>query len=83
MRRKSLIVQMLNVWHFLKSPATDWKAKVGVALAVGYLVFPIDLLPDVVPFVGWLDDLGFGALAAWYLMRATQKHFSEKDLNKK
>jgi len=26
--------------------------------AVAYIVLPIDLVPDVVPVVGWLDDLG-------------------------
>ncbi len=32
--------------------------------AVVYVLFPVDLLPDVVPFLGWLDDLGVIGLTA-------------------
>ncbi len=41
-------------------------------LAVVYAVSPIDLLPDVIPVVGWLDDglvLWFGLTQAWLAMR--------------
>lgn len=36
-------------------------------LAILYVISPIDLIPDVLPILGWLDDLGVIALAlqAW------------------
>ncbi len=34
-----------------------WKATLGVLLATIYLVSPIDLLPDFIVAIGWLDDL--------------------------
>lgn len=43
-------------------------------LAVIYAVSPIDLLPDVIPVVGWLDDglvLWFGLSQAWKAMRGS------------
>jgi uncharacterized membrane protein YkvA (DUF1232 family) len=38
-------------------PALPEAAKVALALAALYLLSPIDLLPDVIPLAGWLDDL--------------------------
>jgi uncharacterized membrane protein YkvA (DUF1232 family) len=32
-------------------------------LGLIYLVSPLDLLPDFLPIIGWMDDL----LVAWYL----------------
>ncbi len=36
--------------------------KLIVVLILGaiYIIFPIDFIPDVLPFFGWLDDLGVG-----------------------
>ncbi len=43
--------------------ATWKRALIGV-LALLYVLSPLDLVPDVIPFVGWLDDLGVLAWAA-------------------
>lgn len=34
--------------------------------AVAYLLLPIDLVPDFIPVVGFLDDLGAGLLALYF-----------------
>ena len=40
-----------------RHPKTPWYAKVGAALVVGYALNPIDLIPDFIPVLGYLDDL--------------------------
>ena len=40
-----------------RHPATPWYAKVFVAGVVAYAFSPIDLIPDFVPVLGYLDDL--------------------------
>jgi len=40
-----------------RDPRTPWYAKLLVAAIVAYALSPIDLIPDFVPVVGYLDDL--------------------------
>ena len=40
-----------------KDPRTPWYAKVIAAIVVGYAFSPIDLIPDPIPILGYLDDL--------------------------
>lgn len=71
---KQLIPHWRNIWRFIRDPKSDWKPKALVALAVLYLVWPLDLVPDLIPFLGWLDDLGLDVVAVWYLMHATNQY---------
>lgn len=41
----------------LRDPDARWDHKVLSAVAILYLVAPIDLIPDVIPVIGYLDDL--------------------------
>jgi uncharacterized membrane protein YkvA (DUF1232 family) len=40
-----------------RHPRVPWYAKVFAALIIGYALSPIDLIPDFVPVIGYLDDL--------------------------
>jgi uncharacterized membrane protein YkvA (DUF1232 family) len=40
-----------------RDPRTPWYAKLLAAAVVAYAVSPLDLLPDFVPVLGYLDDL--------------------------
>jgi uncharacterized membrane protein YkvA (DUF1232 family) len=40
-----------------RDPRVPWYAKAFAALVVGYAFSPIDLVPDFVPVLGYLDDL--------------------------
>ena len=41
----------------LKDPRTGWKARLLAALCVAYTLSPVDLIPDFIPVLGYLDDL--------------------------
>ncbi len=40
-----------------RDPRVPWHAKLFAALVVGYAFSPIDLIPDPIPVLGYLDDL--------------------------
>ena len=40
-----------------KDPRVPWYAKVFMAVVIGYAISPIDLIPDFIPVLGYLDDL--------------------------
>ena len=40
-----------------RDPRVPWPAKIIVLLVVAYLLSPIDLIPDFIPVLGYLDDI--------------------------
>lgn len=48
-------IQVLIIAY--SDPRTHWTAKLLIGITVGYLLSPIDLIPDFIPFLGILDDL--------------------------
>ena len=47
----------LALYLAARHPLTPWYAKVVVAAIVAYALSPIDLIPDFVPILGYVDDL--------------------------
>ena len=52
-----------------RDPRTPWYAKALVVCVIAYAVSPIDLIPDVVPIVGYLDDLLLLPLGIYVAMK--------------
>jgi len=44
------------IWALLRNRSTPIASKILIFLALAYLVFPIDFLPDIIPLLGWIDD---------------------------
>jgi uncharacterized membrane protein YkvA (DUF1232 family) len=46
----------LALWFALRHPRTPGWIKLGLLLVVAYALSPIDLIPDFIPVIGYLDD---------------------------
>lgn len=53
-----VIYNALLLYYALQSPDTPGWAKTVILGALGYFIAPIDIIPDVTPAVGFVDDLG-------------------------
>lgn len=47
----------VTLWFAAKSPATPWYAKALGLFVVAYALSPIDLIPDFIPVLGYVDDI--------------------------
>ena len=56
-RVRQLKAETYALYLAYKDPRVQWYAKVFAACVVGYAFSPIDLIPDPVPVLGYLDDL--------------------------
>ena len=47
---------MIAVWIAARDPRTPWYAKLLAMAVAAYALSPIDLIPDFIPVLGYLDD---------------------------
>jgi uncharacterized membrane protein YkvA (DUF1232 family) len=48
---------VLALWIAARDPRVPWHAKALAAMVAAYALSPIDLIPDFIPVLGYLDDL--------------------------
>lgn len=68
---KSLKLNIYILYLSYRHPKTPWYAKALSLLIVAYALSPIDLIPDVIPVLGYLDEvilLPLGILGAFTLI---------------
>ena len=56
-RVKELKIEVYAIYLVYKDPRVAWYARIFAACVVGYAFSPIDLIPDFIPVLGYLDDL--------------------------
>lgn len=56
-RVKQLKKETYAIYLACKDPRVPWYARVFAGFVVAYAFSPIDLIPDAIPILGYLDDL--------------------------
>jgi uncharacterized membrane protein YkvA (DUF1232 family) len=63
-----------RLWFALRHPDAPAWLKLGTALIVLYVLSPIDLIPDAIPVLGWVDDLVIVPFAIRFLLNHLPAH---------
>ncbi len=54
---KALKTELYALYLAIRHPRTPWQAKALAFLTLAYALSPVDLIPDFIPVIGYLDDL--------------------------
>ena len=60
---------VMTLWFARRDPRTPWHAKALVVFVVAYALSPIDLIPDFIPVLGFVDDAILLPLLIWAAVR--------------
>ncbi|HCL3894797.1 TPA: DUF1232 domain-containing protein, partial [Pseudomonas aeruginosa] len=70
------------LYYAAQTPQTPAWAKATIYGALGYFILPVDAIPDVLPGVGYTDDLGIIAAAitavSMYITEDVKRQASQK-----
>jgi uncharacterized membrane protein YkvA (DUF1232 family) len=68
-RVRQLKAEAYALYLAYRDPRVPWYARLLAAVVVGYAFCPIDLIPDFVPVLGYLDDLLLVPLGIWLALK--------------
>ncbi len=68
-RARQLKAETYALYLAYRDPRTPWYARIWAAVVVGYAFSPIDLIPDFIPVLGYLDDLVLVPLGIWLALK--------------
>ena len=77
-RASQLKVETYALYLACRHPGTPWYAKACAACVVGYALSPIDLIPDFIPVLGYLDDFIIVPLGVTLVLRMIPKPIMEE-----
>lgn len=60
---------VIALWLAARDPRVSWGAKLLAAVIAAYALSPLDLIPDFVPVLGYLDDLILIPAGIWLATR--------------
>ncbi len=70
----------LALFYCLKDPSTANWVRVAIVGALGYLVLPVDLIPDFIPVIGWVDDAAvIASVLAFVRSQIKEQHWDQAD----
>ena len=64
----------LMLWFACRDPRTPWWLKGLAFFVVAYALSPIDLVPDFIPVLGYLDDVILLPVLIWLVVRYLPEH---------
>ena len=79
---KPVVEKVLTLYYVVIDDDTPQWAKSVIYGALGYFILPLDLIPDIMPIVGFSDDLTAIVTAISIITKFIKKEHKEKALKK-
>ena len=71
---EELIIKALELYYATQNPEMSLKNKLQVYGVLGYLILPLDFIPDYIPMLGYSDDLA----ALMYAIALVEPYINEQ-----
>jgi uncharacterized membrane protein YkvA (DUF1232 family) len=55
--KTKLLTSIYTLYLIFKHPQTPWQNKIFIVMIIVYFLSPLDLIPDLYPLLGQIDDL--------------------------
>lgn len=68
-RARALKRDAYALYYAVRDPRTPWYVKLLAGMMVAYALSPIDLIPDFLPLIGYLDELILLPAVMWIALR--------------
>ncbi len=68
----------MALWFCCRHPDMPWLPKIFALVVVGYFLSPIDLIPDFIPVIGYLDDLILVPIGIYLTLKLVPQHVIEE-----
>ena len=80
-----LIYKALQLFYVAQNPNVPMKIRAAILAPLGYFISPIDLVPDITPFIGFTDDAAViaGAMAIAHIYINDEIRNNAKDTIRK
>jgi uncharacterized membrane protein YkvA (DUF1232 family) len=61
--------ELVALYYAYRDPRTPWFAKIFCGFVIAYAISPIDLIPDFIPVIGYLDDMLIVPFGIWLALK--------------
>jgi uncharacterized membrane protein YkvA (DUF1232 family) len=66
---------VIALYRYFADPSVAWQKKVIIVAALVYFISPIDAIPDLIPFVGYLDDFGVILAVTKFMQKELEPYY--------
>ncbi len=75
---QALKLDVMTLYFAMRHARTPWAARAFAALVTAYALSPIDLIPDFIPVLGYVDDLLIVPISVWLLLKMLPREVLEE-----